>query len=65
MKHNDQNRHSPKITGMIDDLPRKLSRVALAITIVLLAAIVAALLLIPSPYNSGRCIGADIISSLF
>ena len=65
MKHNDPQAHSPKITGMIDDVPRALSRTGLLITIILLAAIAAALLLIPSPYDAGQCFGAYILSALF
>lgn len=65
MKHSDPPQHSPKISGMIDDVPRALSLTGFAIIIMLIAALAAGLLLIPSPYDTDQCFGAYIISALF
>ncbi len=65
MDQHSQEKHSPRISGMLEEIPRPVVRLGIAVTLVLLAAIAAALLLVPSPYDPSQSLGRHIFAALF
>lgn len=62
MNNSDHPKHSPKISGMMsNDLPKSLSRAGWATIAIIAAALIAALLLLPSPYDSTQSLFSALI----
>ena len=65
MDPQSQEKHSPRISGMLEEIPRPVVLLGIAVTFVLLAAIAAALLLGPSPYDPSQSLGRHIFAAMF
>ncbi len=50
---------------MLEEIPRPVVLLGVAVTFVLLAAIAAALLLVPSPYDPSQSLGRHIFAAMF